>query len=108
MPMGAMMPVMRIRMGASSAESTPPAPNSDQKMGSWERCMSHPPHDGVDQYGGADGGQPPACCDREIGYRAAADPQVGGGLGRHQPPRVRVIADGEQREPVEHEGTEAR
>src|SRR5687767_10031293 len=95
-PIGAMIPVIKIRIGASSAESTPPAPNSDQKIGSWERFMSHPPHDDVDQDRGAQGcGYAPGRNER-LGQRTSADAQVGRGLGRHFPPRVGVVADGEQ------------
>src|SRR5687767_799084 len=108
MPMGAMMPVMRMSIGATSAERTPPAPKRDQKMGSWERFISHPPHDDVDQHGNRERRGPAARGDQEVGYRLSPDPQVRRRLRRDFPPRVRVVADGEECEPVKKNGVRAR
>src|SRR5262245_53728868 len=102
-----MIPVMKMRMGATRAESTPPAPNSDQKMGSWDRFMSHPAHDDVDENGSGDRRQPAANGYDGFGQRVAADTNVGSGLGRHLPPCVGVIADSQQREPVKDDGPRA-
>src|SRR5688500_16252723 len=85
-PIGAMIPVMSMRMGAISAESTPPAPNSDQKMGSWERVMSHPSHDDVDQDRSAYRCKPAAARDEQFGHGPTADAKVGSSLGRYLPP----------------------
>src|SRR6185503_18663690 len=98
-----MIPVMRIRMGASSADSTPPAPNRDQKIGSWDRFMSHPPHDDGNQDRGADRRQPATTADTEFGNGPSRDKDVRGGLGRHLPPRIGVIADRQQGQPVKEE-----
>src|SRR5512134_907278 len=103
-----MIPVMKIRIGATSAESMPPAPNSDQKMGSWERFMSHPPYDDVDQDRGAQGGKAATRRDSQLRQRTAGDPEVGRRLGRDQPPGVGVIADREQSQPMEQQGAGAR
>src|SRR4249920_2545456 len=91
-PIGAMMPVMKIRMGATSAESTPPAPNSDQNMGSWERFMSHPAHDDVDEDRGAERREHAAGRNKEFGQWTPADAEIGCGLGRHLPPGPGVVA----------------
>src|SRR5688572_15943703 len=102
-PIGAMMPVMKISIGAISAESTPPAPNSDQNIGSWDRFMSHPPHDDEDDEGGAEGGEHAAAGDQHLGYGVTRDADVGRSLGCNLPPGVGVVTDGQQREPVKED-----
>src|SRR4051812_41116549 len=110
MPTGAMIPVMRISIGATSADRTPPAPKRDQKIGSWDRFMSQPPYGDVDENRNPERGGPSAGSDCKVGYRTAPDAQIRRGLRRHFPPRVGVVSDGEQREPVKEDrvGTRQR
>src|SRR5688572_33340203 len=98
-----MMPVMKMRAGATSAESTPPAPKSDQKIGSWERFMSHPAHDDVEEERGGHRGRTSASGYEHLGERTATDAKVRGGFRRDLPPRVGVIPNRQQREPVEQD-----
>src|SRR6188768_3287637 len=99
-----MIPVTKIRMGASSAESTPPAPNSDQKIGSWDRFISHPPHDDVNHNRRAEGGEYAAAGNQHLGNGTTGNADIGRGLGRDLPPSVGVVADGQQHEPVKQDG----
>src|SRR3974390_1176512 len=104
-----MIPVMMIRIGATSAESTPPAPNSIQNIGSLDRFISHPPHDYENQGGKpARQGGPPPCRDDQRRQQLPTDTNVGRGLGRHLPPGVGVVSDGQQREPVKYRGSRTR
>src|SRR5262249_5272214 len=98
-----MIPVMRMRIGATDAESTPPAANSDQKMGSCDRFMSQPPYQEVDQDGSAYRRQPAAGRNDEVRKGPAGDADIRGGLGRNLPPGVGVVADREQRHPVKND-----
>src|SRR5687767_2547173 len=103
-----MMPVMMMRMGATSAESTPPAPKRDQKIGSWDRFMSGPPHDDVDQNGSTECREEPARGDDGLRQGTAADADVRGGLRCDLPPRKGVVADRQQRQPMKEDGHRAR
>src|SRR3954468_21845550 len=101
--MGSRTPVMRMSAGATSAESTPPAPKSDQKMGSWDLVMSHPAHDGVDEDRGGHGGRAPAGGNQNLGERPATDAKIRRRLGRDLPPGEGVIADGREGAPVKQD-----
>src|SRR4051794_1927781 len=103
-----MMPVIRMSIGATSADRTPPAPNKDQKIGSWDRFMSHPPYGDVDQNGSRERGGPPACRDEKVRHRTSCDAQVRRGLRGDLPPCVCVVADGQERKPVKEDRVRTR